>query len=260
MSDGGTLTLSAEATDAEDAPPELAGAAAVRSERYVVLRVSDTGSGIAPELLDRIFDPFFTTKGPEGGTGLGLFTVAGIVKGHHGFIRLQSRPAAGSTFAVYLPAERASGEVAPVTATSPSDFSGNGETILYVDDESAVREVARTVLARLNFRPIVAPDAMAGLIQAVENRASLRAVITDLHMPQMGGLEFVAALRRVLPGVAVIVASGRLDAPSEQELKKLGAQIVLEKPFTEDMLRNALRLALTVPARPPVSRADPGTQ
>jgi CheY-like chemotaxis protein len=225
----------------------------------VVLRVSDTGSGIEPEVLDRIFDPFFTTKGPEGGTGLGLFTVAGIVKGHHGFIRLQSRQSEGSTFAVYLPAETAGsapGEIAPVAAVSPSDFRGNGETILYVDDESAVREIARTVLARLNFRPIIAPDAMAGLIQAVENRASVRAVITDLHMPQMSGIEFVAALRRVLPGVAVIVASGRLDAPSQQELKRLGAQGVLEKPFTEDMLRNALRAALSAPARDP-SRIDP---
>jgi PAS domain S-box-containing protein len=249
MPSGGTLTLEAEAIDAEDAPPELAGVTGERSARYVVLRVSDTGTGIEPEVLDRIFDPFFTTKGPEGGTGLGLFTVAGIVKGHHGFIRLHSRPSAGSTFAVHLPAESAPREIAPVSAVLPSDFSGNGETILYVDDESAVREVARTVLARLNFRPIIAPDAMAGLIQAVENRASLRAVITDLHMPQMGGMEFVAALRRVLPGIAVIVASGRLDAPSEQELRNLGAQFILEKPFTEEMLRNALRVALTQPSR-----------
>jgi PAS domain S-box-containing protein len=250
MPGGGVLTLEAEAVRAEEVPPDVLPAKDAGPARYVVLRVADTGTGIAPEVLERIFDPFFTTKGPESGTGLGLFTVAGIVKGHDGFIRLQSQPAAGSTFTVYLPAESHAREVMPARPAS-SAFHGDGETILYVDDEAAVRDVARTVLARLNFRPIVASDAMGGLIQSVEHRAELRAVITDLHMPQMDGVAFIGALRRVLPGVPVIVASGRLETPPEQELKRLGVQVILQKPFTEEMLRAALAEALVAPAETP---------
>ena len=218
----------------------------------IIVRVSDTGTGMEREILSKIFDPFFTTKGPESGTGLGLFTVAGIVKGHDGFIRLQSQPAAGSTFTVYLPAESHAREVMPARPAS-SAFHGDGETILYVDDEAAVRDVARTVLARLNFRPIVASDAMGGLIQSVEHRAELRAVITDLHMPQMDGVAFIGALRRVLPDVPVIVASGRLETPPEQELKRLGVHVILQKPFTEEMLRVALAQALLPSPQAPAS-------
>jgi CheY-like chemotaxis protein len=249
MPGGGVLTLEAEAVRAEEVPTDVLPAKDAGPAHYVVLRVTDTGTGIAPEVLERIFDPFFTTKGPESGTGLGLFTVAGIVKGHDGFIRLQSQPSVGSTFTVYLPAESHPRAVMPPRPAS-SAFHGEGETILYVDDEAAVRDVARTVLGRLNFRPIIASDAMGGLIRSVEHRAELRAVITDLHMPQMDGVAFIGALRRVLPDVPVIVASGRLETPPEQELKRLGVHVVLQKPFTEEMLRAALAQALSPPEAP----------
>ncbi|MGH8258632.1 MAG: response regulator, partial [Steroidobacteraceae bacterium] len=196
-----------------------------------------------PEVQERIFDPFFTTKGPESGTGLGLFSAAGIVKGHDGFIRLRSQPSAGSVFEVYLPAQTRAPERS-AAAGGRSDFTGAGEMILYVDDESTVREVARTVLARLNFRPLIARDGMDGLIQAVENRASLRAVITDLHMPHMDGLAFVRALRRALPDVIIIASSGRFEKAAERELERLGVRVILEKPFTQEMLRSALERAL----------------
>jgi CheY-like chemotaxis protein len=240
---GGTLTLEADAADTEPGVADLWEDPGTRPARYVVLRVIDTGTGITPDVQERIFDPFFTTKGPESGTGLGLFTVAGIVKGHSGFIRLKSQPSAGSTFAVYLPAEANLAEQVPVIP-APTGFSGSGETVLYVDDESAVRDVVRAVLTRLNFNPVIASDALEGLVQAVENRAALRAVITDLHMPKMDGLAFVATVRRMLPNVAVIVASGRLEGPVEQELRRLGVRAILNKPFTEEMLRVALKDAL----------------
>ena len=247
MPDGGTLTLEAgEATRAEavnvearpDAPPR----------RYIVLRVTDTGSGIPAGMVDRIFDPFFTTKGPEKGTGLGLFTVAGIVKGHDGLIRVNSRPAQGSTFAVFLPVDAASSDAEP-QRESVVQFTGNGEPVLYIDDESDVRSAARIVLARLNFTPLIAKDAMGGLIQAMQHGAELHAVITDMHMPQMDGLAFVRALRRALPDVPVIVASGRLDGVPPKELRQLGVTVLLDKPFTQEMLANALRTAAT-PTKP----------
>ncbi len=241
MPEGGTLTLEAEPLDGAvlaelpttgDAPPS----------RCVVLRVSDTGTGIAPEVLDRIFDPFFTTKEPESGTGLGLFTVAGIVKGHGGLIRVSSQPGRGSTFAVLLPAERHPG--AQATPAAPvSDFTGHGELILYVDDEVTVRDAARSVLERLQFTPLTASDGMSGLVQAVQHRTALHAVVTDLHMPHMDGLAFVRALRKLLPDIPVIVASGRLEATPAQELRKLGVHVMLEKPFTQEKLAAALQEA-----------------
>jgi signal transduction histidine kinase/ActR/RegA family two-component response regulator len=236
MPDGGVLTLEAGPAEASDVGSDS-------TRRYVVLRVMDTGTGIEPDMLERIFDPFFSTKGPDKGTGLGLFTAAGIVKGHDGFIRVHSNPGQGSTFAVLLPVVAGASDVEP-ERESASTFLGNRELILYVDDESEVRTAARAVLARLNFMPLIAKDAMGGLLQAMQHRTELRAVITDLHMPQMDGLAFVRALRRALPDIPVIVASGRLDGGPAKELKRLGVTVLLDKPFTQTMLANALRAVI----------------
>jgi PAS domain S-box-containing protein len=245
MTGGGTLTLEADTVDATSVP-DAPDSGDSRPSHYVVLRVADTGTGIPPEVLERIFDPFFTTKEPESGTGLGLFSAAGIVKGHGGFIRVFSQPPKGSTFAVYLPAEKrqVDAEVAP---SSHSTFHGQGEIVLLVDDESAVRETARTVLERLNFTPLTANDGMDGLTRALQTGANLRAVITDVHMPNMDGLSFVRALRQSLPDTPIIVASGRLEPNLAQEFAKLGVQVTLDKPFTQGTLADALRTALAEP-------------
>jgi PAS domain S-box-containing protein len=245
MPEGGTLTLEADVAEVDVAPVPGTDSDGQQpgQNRYVVLRVTDTGSGIPPEIVERIFDPFFTTKGPETGTGLGLFTAAGIVKGHGGFFRVDSRPPRGSLFSVYLPAQELAKD-ARVDAKPRPDFFGSGETILYVDDEPNVRDAAEITLKRLNFTPLLAQDGMAGLAQALEHRESVRVVITDVHMPHMDGLAFVRALRGVLPGIPVVVASGRLDATTATELRKLGATITLDKPFTQAMLADALRVAL----------------
>ncbi len=246
MPEGGTLTLEADTVAADTALAISSGIGASTPRRYVVLRVSDTGAGVPPEIVDQIFDPFFTTKGPEAGTGLGLFTAAGIVKGHDGFIRIESREPRGSAFAVYLPAEEREAD-ARVDKASEQVFLGNGETILYVDDERNVRDAVQEVLKRLNFVPVLAEDGMSGLAKAVQQRDTLRAVITDLHMPHMDGLTFVRALRRELPDIPVIVASGRTEGSAAAELKKLGVLVTLDKPFTQSLLAQALQAALRGP-------------
>ncbi len=214
--------------------------------RYVTLQVSDTGTGIAPHVLDRIFDPFFTTKGADKGTGLGLSTVLGIVKGHGGFVQVQSQPGEGTAFTVYLPT--AATEPGAATAASGADIAntgrGNGETILFVDDEAAVREMGRTVLERLNYHALMATDGADGLVRAAEHRGTLRAVITDLHMPHMDGLAFVRALRRMRPDLPVILASGRVDEIVWTELQALGVAHRLDKPFTQDQLARELQTVL----------------
>jgi PAS domain S-box-containing protein len=238
MPHGGTLTL-----EAQRATVDAAYASAIPEARpgdFVVLRVRDTGTGIAPEILDRIFDPFFTTKDPDKGTGLGLSTVIGIVKGHGGFIQVYSHPGQGAAFTVYLPAEGA--ENNPALAPRPDvKFRGHGETILIVDDEASVRKMAEAVLRRLNFKPVMANDGADGLLQAAKHRADLRAVITDLHMPHMDGLHFIRVLRRMLPDIPVVVASGLLEEEDAQEFLNLGATAHLDKPFTENQLLEVLQ-------------------
>jgi PAS domain S-box-containing protein len=237
MGSGGILALSAQkivmdpvfASSLPEASPGI----------YVVIKVSDTGMGISQEILDRIFEPFFTTKGPEQGTGLGLSTVLGLVKGHGGFINVQSRPGQGSVFTVYLPAEEGS-EEEPVPEVPAGCFRGNGETILFVDDELEMREVGAAVLERLNFQVMSARDGVDGLVCTAEHGANLHAIITDLHMPGMDGIQFVRAVRRMLPDVPILVASGRLDERARKELFELDIQCHLAKPFTEGELTEAM--------------------
>ena len=239
MPNGGTLTLEAENMKIEAAYADAVTEA--KPGHYVVWRVMDTGTGIPPEILDRIFEPFFTTKGPEKGTGLGLSTVIGIVKSHGGFIRVYSVPGQGTTFAIYLPAAGAGASDTSLLTQAELTFQGNGETILVVDDEAAVRAVTRAVLTALNFKVLTASDGTAALIQVADKRAELRAVITDLHMPGMDGLAFVRVLRARLPRAGIIVASGRLDEPAADEFKKLGVHALIDKPFTQAKLVEALK-------------------
>ncbi len=239
MPEGGTLTLEAENIELDAAYARTVPEA--KPGRYVVWRVRDTGTGISPEVLARIFDPFFTTKGPDKGTGLGLSTTVGIVKSHGGFIQVYSQPGQGSTFAVYLPASSAAGADTVLLPKADTDFRGHGETLLVVDDEPAVRHVLRAVLTKFNFKVLTAEDGTAAMLQVAEHSSELRAVITDLHMPNMDGLSFVRVLKGRLPGVGIIVASGRMEEVEGDEFKQLGVQAVIEKPFTQEKLVETLK-------------------
>jgi two-component system, cell cycle sensor histidine kinase and response regulator CckA len=237
MPHGGTLSMEAAAVEIDELYARSVSDA--KPGRYVCLKVADTGDGIPPDVLDRIFDPFFTTKSQEKGTGLGLSTVLGIIKGHGGFVQVYSTVGKGSSFSVYLPAS----QVAATGADKPDarkPYQGHGETILFVDDEAALREVGETVLQRLNFIPIVAVDGEDALIKATENRAVIKAIITDMHMPHMDGLAFVHAVRRTLPDIPIILASGRVDDSVAKDFKALGVTARLDKPFTEVQLAEML--------------------
>jgi signal transduction histidine kinase/ActR/RegA family two-component response regulator len=237
MPSGGTLTLKLE-------PVELAshsGVAEARPGHYVVWHVSDTGTGIPPEILERIFEPFFSTKGPDKGTGLGLSTVIGIVKSHEGFVRVHSKPGHGSTFSIYLPfAADETGDTCPLTLVE-EEFRGHGETILVVDDEAGVRHAARTVLTAMGFQVVTAADGAEALIHATEKRSELSAVISDLHMPRMDGIAFVRAFKRLSPGAGIIIMSGHMEKREANEFRKLGVSTLLNKPFTQKTMVGALK-------------------
>ncbi len=156
---------------------------------------------------------------------------------------VQQRTTAVARSAAHRPAE-------PVAidpdkpAAADEVFLGRGETILLVDDEASVREMAVMVLRRLNFQPLTAVDGAEGLVRAAQHQADLRVVITDLHMPHMDGLVFVRALRRNLPVIPVVVASGRMEESVAREFSLLGVSQVVDKPFTEAQLARALQRAL----------------
>ena len=244
MPNGGTLSLSARTMDMDEVYASSIPEA--RAGRYVYLEVQDTGTGIAPAVLERIFDPFFTTKGPDKGTGLGLSTVMGIVKGHGGFVQVYSQVGSGSRFSVYLPVDNETEAATPKRAL-PEEFRGRGETILLVDDEETFREVGSRVLSEMNFKVITAMDGTDGLMKVAERKTELRAIITDQHMPHMDGLTFVRALRHVLPEVPVAVGSGRLDDGIQEQYQSLGVTLRLDKPYTQEMLVNVMKKMLSTP-------------
>jgi len=211
---------------------------------HVVVSVTDTGSGMTPEVMDKIFDPFFTTKEPGKGTGLGLATVIGIIKSHDGFLTVQSKVGQGTTFKVFLPASRsntpgdASGENAePVEG-------GQGELVLVVDDEAPIREALVSTLEANGYHCFTAEDGSDALAVYFSRRDEIDLVITDLAMAQMDGVKFVRNLRRLGSNVRVVVSSGHVQKETMQELVALGVRHFLEKPYSADKLLRTLRRAL----------------
>ena len=239
MPDGGTLSVEVKRKDF-DAGVDTE-ALDVTPGPYLVLQVTDTGTGIPPEALDRIFDPFFTTKAVDKGTGLGLATALGIVKGHGGFIRVYSVPGQGSTFKVYLPVHDGGATKTASAPTTEPTCRGNGETILVVDDEASVRDILRKVLTRMNFTVRTASDGTSALREVSEHGTDLRAVITDLHMPELDGMSFVRILRGQLPDAGVIVVSGLISEEAREKFAGLGVHSILDKPFEHADLVTALQ-------------------
>ena len=240
MPAGGELTLTAENVELDAAA--VAGHPDARPGPHVLLAVFDTGAGIAPEHLDKVFDPFFTTKEVGKGTGLGLATALGIVRDHHGFIHVASRPGAGTQVRVYLPAVPAAAPVppAPETALPPR---GRGELILVVDDEDNARRITRRLLEHHGYRVLVAGDGTEALALFQQHRSAVRLVLTDLIMPVMDGAALVRALHQTAPDARIIAMSGH--APAEHPLQ-IGTEIAafLPKPFLRRPLLEAVAAAL----------------
>jgi PAS domain S-box-containing protein len=239
MPDGGTLSLAAENLIVEKwvttTNPEA------RPGSYTVIQVSDTGTGIPANVLDKIFDPFFTTKELGKGSGLGLSTVLGIARGHEGFIEVQTQLGRGTQFKVYLPALH--GDLPELRAPDlPPPTRGGGELILLVDDEEALRKTAARFLAANGYRVIEAADGYAALALYVRQKNQCRAVLVDLWMPYMDGLETIRQLRKMNPDVSVVAMSGLPGL--EAEAKRAGVSLFLPKPWTSDALLRILSQAL----------------
>jgi two-component system cell cycle sensor histidine kinase/response regulator CckA len=210
---------------------------------YVLLAVSDTGPGIAPDHRDRIFEPFFTTKGLGQGTGLGLSTVFGIVKQSGGQIALETEIGQGSTFRIYLP-RVGDGARAESNAPIAAKRMDGAETILLAEDEDAVRALVCRVLEQQGYKVVAARDGAEALRLAAMHEGWIDLLLSDVIMPGMGGIELSDQIRRVRPGIRVLYMSGY----TESEIDRRGVlgedAALLEKPFTGHSLAAAVRAAL----------------
>ncbi len=242
MPKGGTLTVTATSLQVDDnyagmTPGSVPG-------RYLMVKVTDTGTGIPAEVVDKIFDPFFTTKDHGKGTGLGLSTVLSIVKSHGGFLNVYSEPGNGTTFSICLPAMDAP-EGAAAKGQDETHPRGNGEQILIVDDEAAVRTITQQTLETYGYRVLVAADGTEAVALYSIHRTDIAAVVTDMMMPVMGGQATIQVLQRLNPAVKVIAASGLANEGSAARAISMGVKHFLPKPFTAQTILTALRQVLS---------------
>ncbi|MBI2517581.1 MAG: PAS domain S-box protein [Opitutae bacterium] len=231
---GGTINITTKRIDGPAVPIALH-----HGRPYACLAVSDTGTGMTPEVRARIFEPFFTTKAVNKGTGLGLAVVYGIVASHEGTIEVESEPGAGSTFKVYLPlAENAA--IAP-SAIKSTDFPGGAESLLVVDDEAPLRLLLEAALTRKGYRVTSAADGLEAIEHLVTKHRELDAVLLDLNMPGANGVEVLRVIRATRPDLKVLVLTGHLTPDARTQFEQLGQKHFIRKPYTLDELGRHLR-------------------
>jgi CheY-like chemotaxis protein len=242
MPNGGTLTVSVEnsVVDAQYAAMNTEG----KPGRYVQICVTDTGTGIAPDLLEKIFEPFFTTKELSKGTGLGLSTVKAIVKSHEGFINVYSEVGVGTTFRIYLQAietspERRTDETQPLNVPR-----GNGETILVVDDEASILSITGQTLQAHGYKVMKAADGAEALAVYAKHQEEIAVVLTDMMMPVLDGPAFIHVLRRMNPAVSIIGTSGLNAEGTVAKVNADGVKHFLVKPYTAGTLLSTLEEVL----------------
>jgi CheY-like chemotaxis protein len=253
MPAGGKLTLATENVEIDEYEAAMQPGAA--AGRYAVLVVADTGTGIPAAVREKIFDPFFTTKERGKGTGIGLATTLGIVRNHGGFIRVESQEGAGTTFRVFLPAAADAPTIptrsAPIQRSnfSPGSenwVSGNGATILVVDDEAAILALMRITLESAGYDVLTCENGVEGIKAYTRYAGLVDAVITDIHMPAMDGATMIAALRKIDPGVKVIAMTGSSSEVGIVEIEHLRVERALAKPSSPQVILAALSEMLEV--------------
>jgi two-component system, cell cycle sensor histidine kinase and response regulator CckA len=244
MEQGGTLTIETERIMLDER--DLQNRPEIGPGVYVLLKVSDAGTGIDEAMKAHIFEPFFTTKEVGKGTGLGLSTVYGIVKSHDGHIVCESEIGQGTTFTVYLPAVKRGPD--PVEQLRSETVSSGSGTVLVIDDEVSVVNMARAFLTRLGYTVLSAGSGESGLVLFESEQTSIDVIILDLGMPGMGGERCLEELVRMDAGVRVIVASGYSDPQQGKRLSDLGARSFIQKPYSLALLSSEVRAAMTYDA------------
>jgi PAS domain S-box-containing protein len=239
MPSNGTLRVSLNRLRVRS--PRLATAGTIAARDYVILDVADTGTGIAPEVLEKIFDPFFTTKEVGVGSGLGLSLVHGIVTGLGGAIDVATTVGEGTTFKVYLPL---AGDVAafrtPRKSAEPLTRRGSLQRVMVVDDEDPLVRLTAETLTALGYAAVGFTSATAALEQFVADSKAFDAVITDESMPGLSGSELIRKLRAIRPTIPILLVSGYLSTVVVERARDAGASEVLKKPLSASQLASAL--------------------
>ncbi len=244
MPEGGTLTIETANVELhDDRDITVFEQPAVRPGAYVMLGISDTGCGMDAETQTLIFEPFFTTKDKDKGTGLGLSTVYGIVKQSEGYIAVHSEPGQGATFKTYLPrVEQAGAESRPRDATATA--REGWETILLVEDEKAVRELARIVLQAKGYHVLEAASADQALQVCEKHSAPIALMLTDVILPGMSGRELGRRIALVRPETKVLYMSGYTGGAIGRPEISDSETAFLQKPFTSEALARKVRETL----------------
>jgi CheY-like chemotaxis protein len=214
----------------------------IQTGPYVMLAVTDTGSGMPPEARTRIFEPFFTTKEAGKGTGLGLAVVDGIIKQSNGHIEVCSEPDVGTTFKIYLPA--VAEQVAVPKALDSGQAIGGAETILLVEDEKAVRGLALQTFQSNGYQVLTAADGRDAMLVAEEFRGPIDLLMTDVVMPGMGGRQLAESLRSAFPKMKVLYTSGYTDDTVVRQGIFRKEVAFLQKPYTPLSLTRNVRAVL----------------
>lgn len=240
MPHGGQLSLTVENVEVDDVTAATQPDA--QPGRHVAFTLTDTGCGIPPHLRAKIFDPFFTTKDVGQGTGLGLSTSLSIVQSHGGFITVQAGQNGGTCFRVFLPVnpETVEGEAPFRLPQAEETPRGSGERILVVDDEPTVRSAMKQTLECFGYEVTLAQDGVDGLRCYAEDRSGIKAVITDVAMPNMDGPALIRTLQRLDPSVKTLVTTGMASELSMQSLRSLGITQVITKPCDGLVILRAL--------------------
>jgi PAS domain S-box-containing protein len=239
MPNGGTLSINAENCFADE--HYVAMNRQAKPGSYVAISVSDVGTGIPPEIMDKIFEPFFSTKDVGKGTGLGLSSVQAIVKSHDGFINVYSEPGRGTTFKVYLPAQIAGGEFEDVPAEEITLQRGKGETILVVDDEASILSITSQTLDTFGYDVVTASNGAEAVAIYAQMQKKIAVILTDLSMPVMDGRATIYALLKINPKAKIIAMSGLDEAESVAMASGAGIKHFISKPYTAGTLLKTLR-------------------
>ena len=229
MPDGGKLSITAENIYIDESYARINIDAKVGY--YVVITVSDVGTGINSEIIDKIFDPFFTTKELGKGTGLGLSTAIGIIKSHGGFIKVYSEIGKGTQFKVFLPAA----EVSEIQVEKHEQFdlrSGQGELILVVDDEESICQVTKLSLEVGGYQVITAKDGIEAITLYAEHKEKISLVLADMMMPSMDGSLTIRTLQKINPQVRIIAVSGLESNSKIAEMAGSSVKSFLLKPYS----------------------------
>jgi CheY-like chemotaxis protein len=243
MQVGGTLTVATENVHVSEEPtrPEEP-----TPGEYVVISVADTGSGMSEEVRAKAFEPFFTTKDVGKGSGLGLAQVYGFAKQSGGGVRIQTAVGEGTTVQVFLPRATRSGAAVDVPLKSPLAIAGGrNQTILLVDDDEPVREVAAGLLTELGYRVVEAGSGGAAL-DLLGRRPDIDLLLVDFAMPGMNGAAVAHEARTKRPGMPVLFVTGYADF---SQLQNVGEELVIRKPFRGDELARKIHTALGAHAK-----------